>query len=130
MKRKIIISAVFLCLLGSLLFVFRITVQQTHIQASFRPLSEKEWITLSSSSETLKRGSVQFYQRCKKCHGADATGGYKGPNLTDPLWIYGDSYNDIYHSIFYSKGDMKGYGKKLVSDDLHALTVYIKSLQK
>lgn len=129
MKKKIFITFIFLALLFALLYSLTFFTKKTQFEQSYSPLNDVEWITLAESTETVKRGAVQYYQRCKKCHGMDANGGVKAPSLKDDVWLYGNSYNEIYHSIFYTKGNMKGYGKKLIDDDLYALTIYIKSLQ-
>ena len=135
MIKKLVVSIVFLVLVIGFLFSFRIIVSN---QRSVSPLSfpsESDWNRLDHDPSMLYRGKIQYQLRCYKCHGfngegIDSVGKYHGVSLIDETWIYGSSHNAILNVIYNGAGDMKGYGKKLLLSDIHAITVYIKRLSK
>ena len=82
------------------------------------------------------RGKEKFGTICAACHGADGKGNQTlgAPNLTDAVWVYGGSDNDIIETI------MKGRGTNMVTDGtsvmpahknllsaakIHLLTAYV-----
>tara|TARA_B100001094_G_C17980883_1_gene695169 strand:+ start:143 stop:577 length:435 start_codon:yes stop_codon:yes gene_type:complete len=129
-KEKIIISSVFLICLIGLMWSFRYFVSQKTEVSPLEILPKSQWKELYTNNKTLGIGQFEYKQRCYKCHGIYGQGSYKGVNLIDDEWIYGSGENDILTSIYYGRGSMRGYGKKLLPKDLHAITVYVKYLAK
>lgn len=89
----------------------------------------EEW----GDKETLLHiGRMQFKLRCSKCHGHKGTGSIHGPDLTDNIWIYGNSIETI--TTIIANGaplrGMPGWGQKLLPKDIIALSTYVKSLQE
>jgi cytochrome c oxidase cbb3-type subunit 3 len=52
-----------------------------------------------STPDTIDRGHMYFSGNCGICHGADAQGGDKGPNLTTSQFKHGATDADLYRSI-------------------------------
>lgn len=77
---------------------------------------------------------------CSGCHGMDATGNkwVGAVNLTDDIWRFGGSHQEILNTIKYGvnqegidgtrSGVMPGFGEKLSSNDIKLLTVMVWSL--
>ncbi len=128
MIKKTLVSIIFLSLLAALFFGFYIVLSNPTPVSPTPSITESDWTSLSKSKEVLYRGKIQYQLRCYKCHGMQAEGNYRGPSLIDENWVYGDSFQSIYHTIYNGAGAMKGYGKKLTPDDIKAITVYIKSI--
>ena len=128
MKLKFGIAIVFLGLVGLLLVLFHYIVSQPRNLHTLTLLSEKDWQQLSEQPDVIYRGQVQYILRCYKCHGMEGQGNYIGPSLVDDEWVFGDTYSDIYRTIYYGAGNMKGIGKKMTLSDIQAITTYIKSL--
>ena len=129
-KEKVIVSIVFvLCLVG-LMWSFRFFVSQKTVVSTLELLPKSQWQDLYENKQTLGTGQFEYKQRCYKCHGIYGQGSYKGVSLIDDEWVFGSSENEILTSIYYGRGSMRGYGKKLLPKDLHAITVYVKYLNK
>jgi cytochrome c oxidase cbb3-type subunit III len=77
------------------------------------------------------RGKVLFAEQCATCHGADGKGKLEqgAPNLTDAIWLYGDSRPAIVESIRTGRGGMMpAWAGRLDAETLKALAVYVHSL--
>ena len=127
MIKKILVSFIFILGLVLMMLMFRASLQTPSTLASLAELSPTQWAALSIDKAVLYRGKIQYQLRCYKCHGLGGEGGWKGVSLIDDSWVYGDSFQSIYNSIYYGAGTMKGYGKKMTLSDLQAITVYVKT---
>src|SRR6202162_2088596 len=47
----------------------------------------------------IKEGAAVFRADCSPCHGLNARGGGRGPDLTSGRWIHGSSDEDIFRTI-------------------------------
>lgn len=85
-----------------------------------------------STEEDMVAAGEQHYQTyCAACHGGDAKGNYQfgAPNLTNGIWLYGGSREQIAHSLRAGRnGVMPAYGDSLTEDKIHILTAYVYSL--
>lgn len=80
-----------------------------------------------------EEGSKVFATYCTACHGADAKGNQMvgAPNLTDNIWLYGGSPEQVKHSIRGGRnGKMPAQGELLSPEKIHLLTAYVYSLSK
>ena len=77
------------------------------------------------------RGKAIFAEQCAACHGPDGKGKQEqgAPNLTDAIWLYGDSRQAIIESIRTGRGGMMpAWAGRLDPTTLKALAVYVHSL--
>jgi cytochrome c oxidase cbb3-type subunit 3 len=77
------------------------------------------------------RGQKTFLDQCASCHGADGKGKQEqgAPNLTDPIWLYGDSRQAVIESIRTGRGGvMPSWATRLDPVTLKSLTLYVHSL--
>jgi cytochrome c oxidase cbb3-type subunit III len=80
---------------------------------------------------TEARGKAIFAEQCAACHGPDGKGKQEqgAPNLTDAIWLYGDSRQAIIESIRTGRGGMMpAWAGRLDPTTLKALAVYVHSL--
>ena len=80
-----------------------------------------------------KKGDTIFHTYCIACHGPDGKGNplMGAPNLTNEIWLYGNSTRQIEHTIKYGRnGQMPSFKDKLGEDKVHILAAYIKSLSE
>jgi len=54
---------------------------------------------LAKNPEAMKMGQRLFLNNCAVCHGADASGNFGFPNLTDKDWLYGGTPERIEETI-------------------------------
>ena len=84
-----------------------------------------------ASDEVLAQGADIFEAQCVACHGADGAGlaEFGAPNLTDAIWLYGDSRAEIIRQIHDPRlGVMPPWEPRLDDITIRMLTVYVHSL--
>ena len=85
------------------------------------------------TEDSIMKGKALYEKHCVSCHGESGKGGNGIPDLTDGLWIHGDTDGEIFHVITDgTKGPtpMKGFKKELTKKMRWQLVNYIKSLKK
>ena len=93
-----------------------------------RSLSGKE-----VDKDRAAAGKVSFQQVCVSCHGPDGKGNQAlgAPNLTDNIWLYGGSHEDILKTIREGRqGVMPAHKDFLGQSKVHLLSAYIYSLSE
>ena len=78
-------------------------------------------------------GSKHFATYCAACHGADGTGNpaLGAPNLTNGVWLYGGSAEQIAQTLRAGRnGMMPAFKDTLSEDKIHILTAYVYGLNK
>ncbi len=79
------------------------------------------------------RGKAHFNTYCIACHGPDGKGNTMlgAPNLTNEIWLYGNSRLRIEHTIRHGRNNMMpAFRNKLGEDKVHIVAAYVKSLSK
>lgn len=82
------------------------------------------------NEELARQDGRQLFVRfnCSGCHGGHAGGGM-GPSLRDPVWLYGNSPENIFSSIAQGRGKgMPAWGALLPEEQIWKLVSYIRSL--
>lgn len=68
------------------------------------------------------------WYNCAGCHGAYAGGGM-GPNLRDPVWIYGGKPEKIFASIAQGRSNgMPSWATKIPENQIWKIVAYIETL--
>ncbi|MDA9231066.1 cytochrome-c oxidase, cbb3-type subunit III [Rickettsiales bacterium] len=78
-----------------------------------------------------EKGKKIFTANCAVCHGDNGKGDKSvgAPNLTDSIWLYGGSEEEIKHTIYYSRyGVMPHWNERLSDATIRQLTIYVHSL--
>lgn len=84
-----------------------------------------------ADADAVARGQTQFQALCTACHGADGKGmqALGAPDLTDEIWLYGNKFADIAHTIRAGRNGVMPAHDALLSDDkIHLITAYVYSL--
>ncbi|MDY7220114.1 cytochrome-c oxidase, cbb3-type subunit III [Denitrificimonas sp. JX-1] len=79
----------------------------------------------------LDAGKQAYATTCVACHGPDATGNQMlgAPNLTDRVWLYGSSFNQVQQTVRHGRnGHMPAQEDFLGHDKVHLLAAYVYSL--
>ena len=82
-------------------------------------------------AEAVARGQGQFQALCAACHTSEGTGMHAlgAPNLTDDIWLYGGSFEQVAHTIRNGRAGVMPAHKNLLSDDkIHLIAAYVYSL--
>lgn len=80
-----------------------------------------------------EKGKKVFQTYCVVCHGPGGKGNpmFGAPNLSNEIWLYGNSKLRIEHTIKNGRnGQMPSFKDKLGADKIHILAAYVKSLGK
>jgi cytochrome c oxidase cbb3-type subunit 3 len=81
--------------------------------------------TLAAAGETV------FVDNCSACHMEDGSGdrAQGAPKLTDAVWLYGGSREDVAHSVTYARfGVMPDWNERLSEDQIRAVAFYVHGL--
>lgn len=87
--------------------------------------------SLSGLDKPNADGQKIFAENCAVCHGQNAQGDRKfgAPNLTDQIWLYGGSVDDVTYTVYNSRrGVMPNWNERLSEDSIRQLTIYVHSL--
>ena len=79
----------------------------------------------------LEAGKQAFATTCVACHGPEGKGNQMlgAPNLTNRVWLYGSSFNQVQQTIRYGRnGHMPAQENFLGNDKVHLLAAYVYSL--
>jgi cytochrome c oxidase cbb3-type subunit 3 len=86
---------------------------------------------LEHDEAAAERGAEVYAQQCGFCHGENGEGmtDLGAPNLTDPIWLYGDSMDAIVTSIRTGRGGvMPAFAPRLDDTAIKQLAVYVHTL--
>jgi cytochrome c oxidase cbb3-type subunit 3 len=67
--------------------------------AVMQPFMKEDIMTVAADPTARKMGENLFLTYCSQCHGSDAKGSKGFPNLTDKLWLFGGTPDEIKTSI-------------------------------
>ncbi|HHS89557.1 MAG TPA: cytochrome-c oxidase, cbb3-type subunit III [Rhodobacteraceae bacterium] len=76
-------------------------------------------------------GATIYADNCASCHGEDGTGDREqgAPNLTDAIWLFGDSIEDITYTVTHARNvEMPTWGDRLSDAQINAVATYVHQL--
>ena len=85
-------------------------------------------LSLSNKNLPNDNGAKLYAQNCASCHGVNGKGNQElgAPNLSDEIWLYGSSRQDLYHTIYYSRaGVMPYWSTRLENAVIKQLSLYV-----
>lgn len=87
--------------------------------------------SLSGLVEGAGEGETLFLDNCAACHGDNGMGNRTmgAPNLTDAIWLYGGTEEDVTETIVHSRfGVMPPWSERLGEAQVRAVSAYVHSL--
>lgn len=87
----------------------------------------------SVDEQLAEKGKEHYATYCASCHGPDAKGNQSlgAPDLTNGIWLYGGSREQIAHSLRAGRnGVMPAFGESLTDDKIHIIAAYVYSLSQ
>lgn len=76
----------------------------------------------------IREGGSLFRGNCSPCHGMNATGGGRGPDLTAGRWVHGSSDAEIFHTITHGVPGTEMPANDFEDSETWAILAYIRSL--
>ena len=84
---------------------------------------------IAQDRDALRIGQRLFLQNCAQCHGSDARGAQGFPNLTDGVFNWGASAQQIHTTIMDGRqAAMPAFGEQLGERGIEEMTAYVLSL--
>ena len=86
---------------------------------------------LAPAQPTAAKGAKVYAESCAACHGEKGEGKRElgAPNLTDKIWLYGSSRENIVEGLVNGRGGvMPGWAGRLDEATIKALSVYVHTL--
>jgi cytochrome c oxidase cbb3-type subunit III len=83
---------------------------------------------LAGDPKTIQEGASQFRIDCALCHGLNARGGSRGPDLTRGVWTHGGSDAEIFHTITVGIPGTLMPANDLSDTEVWEIIAYLRSL--
>jgi len=83
---------------------------------------------LAGDAAGAKAGELLFRSNCSPCHGLNARGGGRGPDLTSGRWVHGAGDSDIFHTISTGVPGTQMPANSFEDSETWAIVAYLRSL--
>ncbi len=83
---------------------------------------------VSGDPSAIKEGASLFRANCSPCHGLDARGGGRGPDLTAGRWNHGSTDEAIFQTINQGVAGTEMPANSFEDGEIWALVAYLRSL--
>jgi cytochrome c oxidase cbb3-type subunit 3 len=83
---------------------------------------------LAGDPAAIKEGASLFRANCSPCHGLNAGGGGRGPNLRSGLWVHGGSDTEIFRTISDGVPGTQMPSNAFEDSETWALVAYLRSV--
>jgi putative heme-binding domain-containing protein len=83
---------------------------------------------LTGDPSAIQEGSSLFRANCSPCHGLNAGGGGRGPDLRAGLWVHGASDAAIFRTISEGVAGTEMPANPLEDSEIWALVAYLRSV--
>ncbi len=82
----------------------------------------------AEKTAATKEGASLFRANCSPCHGLNARGGGRGPDLTSGRWIHGSSDSAIFRTISQGVPGTEMPANGFADSEVRAIIAYLRSL--
>lgn len=83
---------------------------------------------LAGDPKAIQEGASQFRIDCALCHGLNARGGSRGPDLTRKVWTHGGSDAEIFHTITVGIPGTLMPANDLSDTEIWEIIAYLRSM--
>jgi cytochrome c oxidase cbb3-type subunit III len=94
------------------------------LQAQEKPVTNP----VAGDPAAIREGASLFRGNCSPCHGLNAGGGGRGPDLTAGRWVHGSSDADIFHTITHGVPGTEMPANDFEDSETWAILAYVRSL--
>src|ERR1700733_13595478 len=82
----------------------------------------------AGDATAILEGQSLFRADCSPCHGPQARGGARGPDLTSGRWVHGGSDAGIFHTITQGVPGTEMPGNAFEDSEVWSLIAFLRSL--
>jgi len=108
-------------------FLLSAVLTQTPLGAGSQERSPAE--TPHDKATEVKEGASLFRSNCSPCHGLNANGGGRGPDLTSGRWTHGSTDAEIFRTISQGVPGTEMPASAFEDSEISAIVAYLRSLQ-
>jgi cytochrome c oxidase cbb3-type subunit III len=83
---------------------------------------------VAGNPAAIKEGASLFRSNCSPCHGAEARGGGRGPDLTGGRWVHGSSDASVFRTITQGVPGTEMSANGFEDSETWAIIAYLRSL--
>lgn len=80
------------------------------------------------NSAAIQEGASLFRANCSPCHGPNARGGGRGPDLTSGRWTHGSTDDEIFRTISQGAPGTEMPANALEDSEIRTIIAYLRSL--
>jgi len=99
-------------------------IQSTLAAATQKPASK----SAEAKTAAIKEGASLFRANCSPCHGLNARGGGRGPDLTSGRWTHGSTDSAIFRTINQGVQGTEMPANGFEDSEIWAIIAYLRSL--
>jgi cytochrome c oxidase cbb3-type subunit III len=118
-----VVTIRFAALISVLLLVMG-SVSILPVRAQEKPISNP----VAGKPAAIREGSSLFRANCSPCHGLNATGGGRGPDLSANRWTHGGSDADIFRTITQGVAGTEMPANGFEDSEVWAIIAFLRSL--
>lgn len=83
---------------------------------------------VTGDAAAVREGQSLFRANCSPCHGMNAQGGGRGPDLTSGRWVHGSSDQAIFNTISHGVAGTEMPANSFEDSETWAIVAYLRSL--
>jgi len=110
-----------------LLVFFRFPVQTVLIHGQ-TPQNTQAANPVAGNPQAIREGASLFRANCSPCHGLNAKGGGRGPDLTSGRWTHGSSDAEIFRTITQGVPGTQMPANGFEDSEIWTIIAYLRSL--
>ena len=95
---------------------------------SARPQDKPVTNPLAGNPRAIEEGASLFRANCSPCHGLNAQGGGRGPDLTSGHWVHGSTDADLFRTVTRGVPGTEMPANAFDDSEIWAILAYVRSL--
>jgi putative heme-binding domain-containing protein len=113
---------------GNMTCMLLVAACLVHAVAGELPEQRQKTNPVAGDAAAMREGKSLFRANCSPCHGLNARGGGRGPDLTSGSWVHGSSDQDIFQTISQGVPGTEMPANAFEDGETWALVAYLRSL--
>ena len=93
-----------------------------------KPASVRKTTSSAGNRSVIQEGASLFRSNCSPCHGLNARGGGRGPDLTTGRWVHGGTDAEIFRTITQGVAGTEMPANAFEDSEIRTIIAYLRSL--